>query len=134
MSNRYSPTTGVGGWGDGAAPQDGGLWCSGTRGDDEPRVRVGQPAHVVAGTGMRRCTVTSKRLPIRPNASGGELWVVLLPLIASAWSAACTTALIGTSDKTVRRLQKRRFFKSIRALRAKQIPRSEIDRYKRETL
>ena len=43
-------------------------------------------------------------------------------------------ALIGTSDKTVRRLQKRRFFKSNCALRTKQIPRSEIDRYKRETV
>jgi excisionase family DNA binding protein len=43
-------------------------------------------------------------------------------------------ALIGTSDKTVRRLQKRGFFKSSRALRTKQIPRSEIDRYKRETV
>jgi DNA-directed RNA polymerase specialized sigma24 family protein len=42
-------------------------------------------------------------------------------------------ALIGTSDKTVRRLQKRGFFKSSRALRTKQIPPSEIDRYKRET-
>ena len=42
-------------------------------------------------------------------------------------------ALIGTSDKTVRRLQKRGFFRSSRALRTKQIPRSEIDRYKRET-
>jgi excisionase family DNA binding protein len=43
-------------------------------------------------------------------------------------------ALIGTSDKTVRRLQKRGFFRSSRALRTKQIPRSEIDRYKRETV
>jgi Helix-turn-helix domain len=43
-------------------------------------------------------------------------------------------ALIGTSDKTVRRLQKRGFFKSNCALRTKQIPRSEIDRYKRETV
>ena len=43
-------------------------------------------------------------------------------------------ALIGTSDKTVRRLQKRGFFKSSGALRTKQIPRCEIDRYKRETL
>ena len=43
-------------------------------------------------------------------------------------------ALIGTSDKTVRRLQKRGFFKSSRALRTKQIPRSEIDRYRRETV
>jgi hypothetical protein len=42
--------------------------------------------------------------------------------------------LIGTSDKTVRRLQKRGFFKSSSALRTKQIPRCEIDRYKRETL
>ena len=43
-------------------------------------------------------------------------------------------ALIGTSDKTVRRLQKRGFFKSSGALRTKQIPRCEIDRYKRETV
>ena len=43
-------------------------------------------------------------------------------------------ALIGTSDKTVRRLQKRGFFKSSSALRTKQIPHCEIDRYKRETL
>ena len=43
-------------------------------------------------------------------------------------------ALIGTSDKTVRRLQKRGFFKSSSALRTKQIPRSEIDRYRRETV
>ena len=43
-------------------------------------------------------------------------------------------ALIGTSDKTVRRLQKRGFFKSSGALRTKQIPRSEIDRYRRETV
>ena len=43
-------------------------------------------------------------------------------------------ALIGTSDKTVRRLQKRGFFKSSAALRTKQIPRSEIDRYRRETV
>ena len=43
-------------------------------------------------------------------------------------------ALIGTSDKTVRRLQKRGFFKSSKALRTKQIPRSEIDRYKTETV
>jgi hypothetical protein len=43
-------------------------------------------------------------------------------------------ALIGASDKTVRRLQKRGFFKSSSALRTKQIPLSEIDRYKRETV
>jgi hypothetical protein len=43
-------------------------------------------------------------------------------------------AIIGTSDKTVRRLQKRGFFKSSAALRTKQIPRSEIDRYRRETV
>jgi helix-turn-helix protein len=43
-------------------------------------------------------------------------------------------ALINTSDKTVRRLQKRGFFKSSAALRTKQIPRSEIDRYRRETV
>lgn len=43
-------------------------------------------------------------------------------------------ALIGTSDKSVRRLQKRGFFKSSSALRTKQIPRSEIDRYKAETV
>ena len=42
--------------------------------------------------------------------------------------------IIGTSDKTVRRLQKRGFFKSSKALRTKQIPRSEIDRYKMETV
>ena len=42
--------------------------------------------------------------------------------------------IIGTSDKTVRRLQKRGFFKSSKALRTKQIPRSEIERYKSETV
>jgi hypothetical protein len=42
--------------------------------------------------------------------------------------------IIGTSDKTVRRLQKRGFFKSSKALRTKQIPRSEIERYKEETV
>ena len=41
---------------------------------------------------------------------------------------------IGTSDKSVRRLQKRAFFKSSSALRTKQIPRSEIERYKAETV
>ncbi len=41
---------------------------------------------------------------------------------------------IGTSDKSVRRLQKRGFFKSSSALRTKQIPRSEIERYKEETV
>jgi len=41
--------------------------------------------------------------------------------------------VIGTSDKSVRRLQKRGFFKSSSALRTKQIPRSEIERYKAET-
>ena len=41
---------------------------------------------------------------------------------------------IGTSDKSVRRLQKRGFFKSSSALRTKQIPRSEIERYKTETV
>ena len=43
-------------------------------------------------------------------------------------------AIIGTSDKTVRRLQKRGFFKSSKALRTMQIPSSEIDRYKEETV
>lgn len=42
--------------------------------------------------------------------------------------------VIGTSDKSVRRLQKRGFFKSSTALRTKQIPRSEIERYKAETV
>jgi len=42
--------------------------------------------------------------------------------------------VIGTSDKSVRRLQKRGFFKSSSALRTKQIPRSEIERYKAETV
>ena len=42
--------------------------------------------------------------------------------------------VIGTSDKSVRRLQKRGFFKSSSALRTKQIPRSEIERYKSETV
>lgn len=41
--------------------------------------------------------------------------------------------IIGTSDRTVRRLQKRGFFKSNSALRTKQIPSSEIERYKVET-
>jgi hypothetical protein len=41
---------------------------------------------------------------------------------------------IGTSDNSVRRLQKRGFFKSSGALRTKQIPRSEIERYKTETV
>jgi hypothetical protein len=41
--------------------------------------------------------------------------------------------IIGTSDKTVRRLQKRGFFKSNSALRTNQIPSSEIERYKAET-
>jgi hypothetical protein len=43
-------------------------------------------------------------------------------------------AIIGTSEKSVRRLQKRGFFRSSKALRIKRIPRSEIDRYKRETV
>ena len=42
--------------------------------------------------------------------------------------------VIGTSDKSVRRLQKCGFFKSSSALRTKQIPRSEIERYKAETV
>lgn len=42
--------------------------------------------------------------------------------------------IIGISDKSVRRLQKRGFFKSSSALRTKQIPRSEIERYKAETV
>ena len=42
--------------------------------------------------------------------------------------------VIGTSDKSVRRLQKRGFFKSSSALRTKQIPLSEIERYKAETV
>lgn len=45
-----------------------------------------------------------------------------------------TAAIIGTSEKSVRRLQKRGFFKSSNALRTKQIPRSEIERYKKETV
>ena len=50
------------------------------------------------------------------------------------YSVKQVAEIIGTSDKTVRRLQKRGFFKSSKALRTKQIPRSEIDRYKMETV
>lgn len=42
--------------------------------------------------------------------------------------------VVGASEKSVRRLQKRGFFKSSSALRTKQIPRSEIERYKAETV
>jgi hypothetical protein len=43
-------------------------------------------------------------------------------------------AIIGASEKSVRRLQKRGFFKSSKALRTKQIPRAEIERYRKETV
>ena len=43
-------------------------------------------------------------------------------------------AIIGTSEKSVRRLQKRGFFKSSKALRTMQIPRGEIERYRKETV
>lgn len=43
-------------------------------------------------------------------------------------------AILGNSEKTVRRLQQRGFFKSSKAQRTKRIPRSEIDRYRQETV